>query len=133
MLKMFEQHLLEKDWIEAQAGVEVKLVDGPAGCEKFLLARSTDRRAKERAMHRKFTERLEAGMKRMQKSAENGRLKDVAKANEQLGRLKEKNWRASHVFDVSIKILSPPRGKQQLEITFQPNAKFAEWNELSAG
>ena len=133
MLKLFEQHLTEKDWMEAQAGVAVKLVDGPAGCEKFLLARSTDRRAKEQAMHAKFTERLETGLKRMRDSAESGRLKDLAKANEQLGRLKEKNWRASHVFDVSITKLSTPRGKQHIEITYQPNAKFAEWNELSAG
>lgn len=133
LLKTFEHHLIEQDWVEAQAGVEVKLVDGPEGCEKFLLARSNDRRAKEQAMHQKFTERLEAGLKKMQKSAENGRLKDAAQANEQLGRLKEKNWRASHVFDVSIKKLSTPRDKQHLEITFQPNAKFASWNELSAG
>ena len=84
-------------------------------------------------MHQKFTERLEAGLKKMQAAAESGRLKDVAKAHEQLGRLKEKNWRASHVFDVSVKKLPTPRGKQHLEITFQPNAKFAAWNELSAG
>ena len=48
MLKQFEQHLIQKDWHEVQAGVEVKLVPGPDGAETFILARSADRREKER-------------------------------------------------------------------------------------
>jgi transposase len=45
MLRQFEQYLVEKDWQEVQAGVEVKLVPGPDGQETFILARSRDRRA----------------------------------------------------------------------------------------
>ena len=59
MLRQFEQHLTEQDWTVAQEGVEVKLVPGPDGEETFILARSADRRAKEQAMHEKFTARLE--------------------------------------------------------------------------
>ena len=46
----------------AQEGVEVKLVSGPDGEETFILARSADRRAKEQAMHEKFTARMEEGL-----------------------------------------------------------------------
>jgi hypothetical protein len=84
-------------------------------------------------MHEKFSERLEAGPKRLQASVQKGLLKDVALAPERLGRLKEKNWRATHVFDVTIKPLDPPRGKQQVEVTWQRNARFAEWSQLSEG
>jgi transposase len=133
MLTQFEQHLTEQNWTAAQAGVEVKLVPSPEGEETFLLARSADRREKERAMHEKFSERLEAGLKRLQRAAESGRLKEERVAGERLGRLKEKNWRASHVFDVAIKRLDAPRGKQRLEITYSRNARFAEWAELSEG
>ena len=61
-LREFEQHLSEKDWTVAQEGVEVKLVASPEGDETFILARSADRRAKELAMHEKFSTRLETGL-----------------------------------------------------------------------
>jgi transposase len=133
LLRQFEQHLTEQDWTEAQAGVEVKLVPGPSGDETFLLARSADRRAKELAMHEKFRTRLEVGLRKMQKAAESGRLKDEAMAGERLGRLKEQNWRASHAFDVTIKKRDTPRGKQRLEISWQRNAKFGDWSQLADG
>lgn len=133
MLRRFEQHLTEKDWTAAQAGVEVKLVPSPDGDETFILARSADRRAKELAMHEKFTARLEAGLKTMQAAAESGRLKDEVLAGQRLGRLKQQNWRASQAFDVTIQKLAPPRGKQQLQITWQCNARFADWSQLADG
>jgi transposase len=133
MLRQFEQHLTQQDWTVAQEGVEVKLVPAPDGQETFILARSADRRTKELAMHKKFTACLETGLKKMQAAAETGRLKDVATAGERLGRLKQQNWRASHAFDVTIKKLAQPRGKQQLEIIWQPNAKFGDWSQLADG
>jgi transposase len=133
MLRQFEQHLTEQDWMTAQAGVEVKLVPSPDGEETFILARSADRRAKELAMHEKFTARLEAGLQKMQAAAEAGRLKDEVTAGQRLGRLKQQNWRASQAFDVTIKKLAEPRGKQRLEITWQRQAKFADWSQLADG
>jgi transposase len=133
MLHQFERQLAEQNWTTAQDGVEVKLVSGPDGAETFLLARSADRRAKEQAMHQKFSERLEAGLKRMQASAESGRLKDATRAGERLGRLKQQNWRASQAFDVTIRKLATPRGRQHLEITWQRRAQFADWTQLADG
>jgi transposase len=133
LLREFEQHLTEKDWTLAQAGVEVKLVASPDGDETFILARSADRRAKELAMHEKFTTRLQAGLEKLQAAAAAGRLKDEATAGQRLGRLKQQNWRASHAFDVTIKKLAEPRGKQRIEITWQRNARFADWSQLADG
>jgi transposase len=133
MLRQFEQHLTEENWATVQEGVEVKLVPSPAGEETFILTRSADRRQKERAMHERFGQRLEAGLKRLQAAAESGRLKDEATARERLGRLKQQNWRASHVFDVTIQRLSPPQGKAHLRVTWQRNARFAEWAALAEG
>lgn len=133
MLRQFEQHLTEQDWTQAQEGVDVKLVPAPEGDETFILARSVDRRQKELAMHEKFTARVEAGLARLRAAAEAGRLKDEAVAWERLGRLKERNWRASHAFEVTIQKLTAPRGKQVLEISWQRNAKFGEWSQLVDG
>jgi transposase len=133
MLRNFEQHLTDQDWAIAQEGVEVKLVPGPVGDETFLLARSADRRVKELAMHEKFTARIERGLQKMHAAAAAGRLKDEAVAHQRLGRLKEQNWRAAHAFDVTIKKLAAPRGKQCLEITWQRNARFADWSQLADG
>ena len=133
LLRQFEQHLTDQDWTTAQEGVEVKLVPGPDGEEIFILARSADRRAKEQAMHEKFTARLEAGLQKIQAAAVAGRLKEEVAAGERLGRLKQQNWRAAQAFEVSIKKLAQPRGKQRLEITWQRQAKFADWSQHADG
>jgi len=133
MLRQFERHLAEEDWTIAQEGVEVKLVPSPDGEETFILARSADRRRKERAMHEKFSERMEAGLKKMQAAAASGRLKDEAAAGERLGRLKQQNWRAAQAFEVTIKKLDEPRGKQRLQIIWQRQAKFADWTQHADG
>lgn len=140
-LRQFEQYLVEQDWSDVQPGVEVKLVPGPAGEETFILARSADRRAKEQAMHQRFAERLESGLKRLAAAAASGRLRDEGVARERLGRLKQQCWRATHVFDVRIERLTEAptadrparRAGPQLRITWERNARFAEWAALSEG
>jgi transposase len=60
-LRAHEQALLEQsDWREVQAGLEVRLVEHPAGeaGERYVLCRSTARAEKERAMLQRQSERL---------------------------------------------------------------------------
>jgi transposase len=133
MLRKFETHLAEKDWHEVQEGVEVKLVPGPEGDETFLLARSVDRRQKEKAMHERFIGRLEEALQKMQASAKCGRLKDEAVANRRLGRLFGQYWRAAAAFEVKIQRLSPPQGNQRLRVTWKRNRRWNEWTALSEG
>ena len=134
MLRKFEPHLIEKDWHEVRAGVEVKLVPSPVGEEeKFLLARSADRREKEQAMHQRFLDRMEEGLEKLQRSIESGRLKEEAVAQRRLGRLQQRCWRAAGAFDVTIKRLASPEGKACLSITWKRRASWSEWAALSEG
>jgi len=133
MLRQFERYLVDKDWHEVQAGVEVKLVPGPDGQETFILARSADRREKEKAMHNRFVERMEEKLKKLAASAEKGRLRDPAVAHERLGRLKERYWRVSGAFEVRIKRLPKPTGKAHLSITWTRNTRWSDWAALSEG
>jgi transposase len=133
MLRQFEEHLTEKGWLAVQEGVEVKLAPGPEGDETFLLARSADRREKEKAMHERFVGRLEEALKKMASAAESGRLRDEAVANRRLGRLMGQYWRAAGAFDVKIDRLSPPRGKQRLRVAWKRNRRWSEWASLAEG
>lgn len=133
MLRQFEQQLVAKDWQEVQPGVEVKLVAGPGGDETFLLARSADRREKEKAMHDRFLERMEAKLTKLQAAAKSGRLRDGDVAHQRLGRLKERYWRAASAFEVKIEVLPNPDGKARLSIRWRRNPRWGEWNALSEG
>ena len=133
MLRQFEEHLVEKDWHEVQAGVEVKLVPGPDGTETFILARSVDRREKERAMHERFIGRFEEGLKKLQAAAASGRLKDAGETYRRLGRLQERCWRASGAFEVSIAPLAEPEGKARLSVEWTRPKRWGEWAALSEG
>jgi transposase len=55
-LGKLEAELLDHDWQQVREGVEVKLL--PAGGELYVLARSRDRVAKERAMRRRQLKKL---------------------------------------------------------------------------
>jgi len=133
MLRQFEEYLIDKDWREVQAGVEVKLVPGPGGAETFILARSCDRREKEKAMHERFVGRMEEGLRKLAASASSGRLKEVGEARERLGRLRERYWRASGAFDVTIAPLEKPAGKARLSVEWKRNGRWSAWAALSDG
>lgn len=133
MLKRFEQYLVDHDWHKAQAGVEVQLVPGPGGDETFILARSADRREKEKAMHERFLERMEDKLKKLQAAAESGKLRDATVAHQRLGRLKERYWRAGGAFEVKIAAIEKPAGKARLSVTWRRNPRWGEWNALSEG
>ena len=160
-LRKFESHLIEQDWEQVEAGVEVKLVSSPDGEETFILARSAERREKEKAIHERFIERMEAGLKQLQAAMESARLRDEATAHRRLGRLQGKNSRAAKAFDVKIERLATDdepssrtelveeaqddkderkkkrkrkaRNQPQLRITWQRNEPWSEWARLSEG
>src|SRR6202165_1677154 len=65
-LKKFSSALAAADgWRTVQEGVEVKLSRHPDTEETVILCRSADRRNKERAMHDKFSRRIEAALDRL--------------------------------------------------------------------
>jgi hypothetical protein len=133
MLRQFERYLTDRDWQEVQEGVEVKLVPGPEGAETFLLARSRDRREKEKAMHARFVERMEAGLRQLAAAAGKGMLRDPAVAHQRLGRLKERYWRASGAFAVTVTPVPQPIGKARLSIIWARVTEWSDWAALSEG
>jgi transposase len=107
MLRQVYGGLSDQGWQEVREGIKVKFVkcldpDRVNSTETLVLCRSEDRVGKEAAILDRFAERMEEGLEAMKKSAEKGRLKDAQTAGARLGRLQEKNWRASGCFDVKI-------------------------------
>jgi transposase len=133
LLRQFEEYLTRQDWHAVQEGVEVQLVLGPDGDETFVLARSVDRREKEKAMHQRFVERLETALAKMQAAAESGRLRDEGVAHRRLGRLLGQYWRAAGAFEVKIQRLTPPQGKARLRVTWTRNRRWSDWAAVSEG
>jgi transposase len=87
-LSEFEAELATRDWREVREHVEVKSVS--RGGQTYVLARSKDRRAKERAIRRRQLLGLHGGLKRLAASVSAGRLKDADKVQQRLGRLAER-------------------------------------------
>jgi transposase len=128
MLRKVQGEITEQGWQQVREGIQVKLLRWPASggdaghatesepADTLVLCRSQDRVAKESAMLKRFVDRMEEGLKKLAKSTESGRLKDLDVANQRLGRLLEKNWRAAACFQVNITPIEAPAGKARVRV-----------------
>ena len=87
-LSDFEAELATQDWREVREHVEVKSVQRDD--QTYVLARSKDRRAKERAIRRRQLLGLHRELKGLSQSVSAGRLKNADKVQQRLGRLAER-------------------------------------------
>src|SRR6266568_4690590 len=97
------RHASPDGWRTVHEGVEVKLAGHPETGETVILCRSADRRSKERAMHDKFSRRIEEALERL--AARIGRSKkrlDPATVNRQIGRILQQNQRAAARFAITL-------------------------------
>jgi transposase len=102
MLKRYEKQLMAKDWTVVREGLEVKLCADPdGGTETFILCRSADRQAKEKAMHERFEKRIDQGLTGLSKLAEKRSMTAVQLA-QRVGRLLGQNTRAAGLFKTEI-------------------------------
>jgi transposase len=94
-LKDFEAELCTRDWQQVREHVEVKCVvrDG----QSYVLARSKQRRAKERGIRRRQLIGLHGDLKKLSASVAGGRLKDSDKVQQRIGRLRER-WPTAMAF-----------------------------------
>jgi transposase len=91
----------EHGWQAVREGVEVKLCQ--EGSESFLLCRSQDRRRKETAMHERFSKRIEEGLGSLDRRIKKSRRPlDRGSIERQIGRLLERNTRASSRFVINL-------------------------------
>jgi len=132
MLKRFEAYLLDSDWSKVQEGIEVKLVSSPNGQETFVLCRSADRREKEKAIHERFAERIEAGLSKLDKELKRTRKKrDRAVLERRIGRLLGKNSRAAGGF--KIKVAEDKTCPAGLQLRWWRIEAWRQWSSLSEG
>ncbi len=94
-LSEFEAELCTRDWQRIRESVEVKAVERDG--HTYVLARSKQRRAKERAIRRRQLLGGYRDLKKLSARISGGRLKDPDKVFQQIGRLRER-WPAASRF-----------------------------------
>jgi len=131
-LKKFSSALAAADgWRTVHEGVEVKLTRHSETEETVILCRSADRRSKERAMHDKFSQRIEEALQRL--AARLARAKkpvDPAVVNRQIGRILQQNQRSAARFAITLEPDDCPAGFR-LDVVY--NDTFDDWAALSEG
>src|ERR1700687_1768050 len=131
-LKKFALELARPDgWRMVNEGVEVKLTRHPETGETVILCRSADRRSKERAMHDKFSRRIEEALGRLAaRLARSKKRVDPSTVNRQIGRILQQNQRAAARFAIALGPDGCPAGFR-LGVVY--NASFDDWAALFRG
>lgn len=132
-LRRWSKQLAEKnDWRHIREDVEVKICRGPEGSETFLLCRSASRLEKEKAMHERFSRRIEDGLASLARRIDKSKSGLGRGALErQIGRLLERNARAAARYAISItEEDSTPAG---LKLTWSTRAEWNDWASVSEG
>jgi len=131
-LKKFEAALLKEDWTVVREGLEVKQVSSADGSETFLLCRSQERKAKERAMHDRFSVRIEKALESLGRRLKKARRKlDIRRVERQIGRMLGKNSRAAAAYTIEVEPTTDhPSG---LRLTWGRESEWSEWAQLTEG
>src|ERR1700736_408158 len=131
-LKKFASELARQNgWHMVHEGVEVKLTRHPETEETVILCRSADRRSKERAMHDKFSRRIEEALERLtSRIARSKKRVDPAMVNRQIGRILQQSQRSAARFAITLEADGCPAGCR-LRVAY--NAVFDDWAALSEG
>jgi transposase len=129
-LKHFAALLEPEGWQTIREGLEVKLCSSSLGHEDevFILCRSAARAAKEKAIHDRFINRLEAELGKLQKSCNTGRVSSVQLAERRLGRLLERHQRAAAFFAITIR-----DNNGVAQVTWSRREPQKTWAQISEG
>src|SRR3989339_161064 len=123
-LKKYEKELLDKDWKEVQKGVEVKLISAGTGKETYVLCRAIKRKAKEEAMRKTASEKLEKYLEKLSERIKRGKLKDAIKIERKIGAITGKYASISDLYEIEYK-----EGKLEWKI----NQEKIEWCKAREG
>jgi transposase len=132
-LKRWSRQIAEaRDWHTVRDGVEAKLCSGPEGDETFLLCRSADRREKERAMHERFSKRIEARLESLGRRLERSRKRlDREAIGRQIGRILGQNSRAAGRY--RIRVVDDPSRKAGVRLVWSVHSAWDTWAQCSEG
>ncbi len=121
-----------QDWHAVRDGVEAKQCIGPDGAETFVLIRSVERREKERAMHERFTRRIEDGLARLGRRLQRARRAlDARRLERQLGRLLALNTRAAGRY--LIELVPDATGPAGVRLEWTARPEWDDWARWSEG
>jgi transposase len=132
LVRQFEAELKQRNWTEAEPGVEVQLCPRPKSGEMFLLCRSQARREKERAIQARFARRIRVGLKSLgRRLARATQPVSRDEVQRQIGRLLERNSRAASGFQV--RLVSAPHTPAAIAVEWSRRVHWWRWSRLSAG
>jgi transposase len=132
-LRRFAKQIAERtDWRQIREDIEVKICRGPNGNESFLLCRSASRSEKEKAMHERFSKRIEEGLHSLLRRIEKSQHQlDRGALERQIGRLLERNSRASARYSISLtEDKTMPAG---VKLMWSTRAEWDDWAKLTEG
>jgi transposase len=132
-LKKWSREMAEaRDWRMVRDGIEAKLCSGPEGSETFLLCRSADRREKERAMHERFSKRIEARLESLGRRLERSRKRlDREAIGRQIGRILGQNSRAAGRY--RIQVVDDPSRNAGVRLVWSVHSAWDAWAQYSEG
>jgi transposase len=128
MLKNYEAQLLSDDWQRVNESLEVKSCPSLEGNETFILCRSADRRKKEQAIHERFEERIEEGLKKIEAYCLQRKC-DVVTIAKRIGKLMGANSRAAGLFHADVKTHTDGSAR----VVWHKVEKWRNWAALSEG
>ena len=132
-LSRFAKQIGEKtDWHQIREDIEVKICRGPDGSETFVLCRSASRSEKEKAIHERFSKRIEEGLQSLSRRIEKSKTAlDRGELERQIGRLLERNSRAAARYAISvIEDKSTPAG---VNLKWNIRSEWDDWAKLTEG
>lgn len=131
-LGRFAKQIAEKtDWRQIREDIEVKICRGPDKSETFLLCRSASRSEKEKAMHERFSKRIEEGLQSLGRRIEKSQSAlDRGALERQIGRLLERNSRASARYSIA---LTEDKATAGVKLKWNTRPEWDDWAKLSEG
>jgi len=132
-LRRFAKQIAEKtDWRQIREDIEVKICRGPDASETFLLCRSASRSEKEKAMHERFSKRIEEGLQSLGRRIEKSQSAlDRGALERQIGRLLERNSRAAARYSISLtEDNATPAG---VKLKWSTHPEWDAWAKLTEG
>src|SRR6266542_3404744 len=104
----------------------------PEGSETFLLCRSASRTEKEKAIHERFSKRLEEGLHSLARRIEKSQTPlDRGTLERQIGRLLERNSRAAARYSIALtEDKTTPAG---VKLKWSTRPEWDDWAKLTEG
>jgi transposase len=132
-LRRFAKQIADKtDWRQIREDIEVKICRGPDARETFLLCRSASRSEKEKAIHERFSKRIEEGLHSLGRRIEKSQIPlDRGQLERQIGRLLERNSRASARYSISL--TDDQALPARVKLKWSPRPDWDDWANLTEG